>query len=585
VSTVTKAARNSLLWLLAIIFALGGGIVYEALTHPTPAATPTPTATPTPSASPSPSATPTPAPTTQAAAESPWLPKLGLDLKGGEVIILQAKTLDGSAVTTDALKQSVDIIRRRVDFSGTSEALITTENPDHIIVSLPGSPSDAMVALVKQSAQMQFRPVLFYDDGTSKTFPTLTEDHPEFAGTASSYSWITDAVKAQFLALDCTLPANQQGGNTGDAKAALVTCGTETPTPLRYILGPVEVQGIDIANATASPEYNSTGSVIPNSYEVNLTFTGSGTTKFATVTTRLAPLYSTTKTVMRNQFAIVLDGLVISDPRTESVIAAGTARISGNFRTLEPAQTLASQIKFGALPLTLTTLSQSKTTPTLGAAQLQGGLIAGGIGLILVVLYSLMQYRVLGLVTVASLVIAGTVTFGSIDYLSGLIGYRLSLAGVAGIIVSIGVTADSFIVYFERVRDELRDGRTLPAAVEHGWGRARRTILASDSVSFLAALVLYMTAVGNVKGFAFTLGLTTIVDLIVVMLFTHPTLGILAQTKFFGQGHRISGLDPRQLGRESFYKGRGRVAVAEMTLAERKAAERATVPAAQKGQS
>jgi preprotein translocase subunit SecD len=316
---------------------------------------------------------------------------------------------------------------------------------------------------------------------------------------------------------------------------------------------------------------------------VNLEFTGAGADKFAAVTGRLYPLYDLD---VRNQFAIVLDGLVISAPRTESVISAGTARISGSFTTLEPADTLANQIKFGALPLTLTTQSDSKTTPTLGAAQLKGGLIAGGIGLLLVVIYSMIQYRALGLVTVASLVIAGTVTYGSITYLSGLIGYRLSLAGVAGIIVSIGITADSFIVYFERVRDELRDGRTLPASVEQGWSRARRTILASDSVSFLAAMVLYMTAVGNVKGFAFTLGLTTIVDLLVVMLFTHPMLGILAQTKFFGRGHPWSGLDPRQLGRESFYKGRGRVAVAEdMTLAERKAAASAGAPAIKEGQN
>ncbi len=551
-STVTKAARNSLLWLLTIIVALGGGIVYQALHD-----------------------------------KRSWTPELGLDLQGGRVIILQAKTLDGSKVTPEALKQSVDIIRRRVDASGTSEALITTENPDHIIVSLPGNPDQETVDSVKQSAQLQFRPVLYYDDGTSKTFPTLTEDHPEFAGTASSYSWITDAVKAQFLALDCTLPENLTGGNPGDSTKAFVTCG-ESGGATRYILGPVEVKGTDIKTATASPAYNSTGNVVPNDYQVNLTFTAAGTTKFADVTTRLAPLYNATATTtssMRNQFAIVLDGLVISAPRTESVIAAGTARISGSFTTLDPAQTLADQIKFGALPLTLDTLSQSKTTPTAGATELKGGLIAGAIGLALVVLYSLLQYRVLGLITIASLTIAGTLTFGSIDYLSGLIGYRLSLAGIAGVIVSIGVTADSFIVYFERVRDELRDGRTLPAAVEHGWGRARRTILASDSVSFLAAMVLYMTAVGNVKGFAFTLGLTTIIDLIVVMLFTHPMLGILAQTKFFGQGHRLSGLDPRQLGRESFYKGRGRVAVAEMTLAERKAAERETMSAAQKGQS
>ena len=551
-STVTKAARKSLLWLLAIIAALGGGIVYGALVD-----------------------------------KHSWTPELGLDLRGGRVIILQAKTLDGSAVSSESLQQSVEIIRKRIDAKGVSEALIVTENPDKIVVSLPGNPSERDVALVKESAQLQFRPVIFSDEGTTTTFPTLTEDHPEFEGTASSYSWITDAVKAEFLALDCTLPENRLGGNPGDSGAPFVACD-ENYVGRRYILGPVEVEGIDVANATASAATNSTGNIIPNDYQVNLEFTGDGTTKFADVTTRLAPLYDAANPNLspaRNQFGIVLDGRVISAPRTQSVIAAGTARISGNFTTFEPAEVLASQIKFGALPLTLETLSQSKTTATAGESELKGGLLAGAIGLALVVLYSLMQYRVLGLITVASLAIAGTVTFGAIDYLSGLIGYRLSLAGIAGIIVSIGVTADSFIVYFERVRDELRDGRTLPAAVEHGWSRARRTILASDSVSFLAALVLYLTAVGNVKGFAFTLGLTTIVDLIVVMLFTHPMLGILAQTKFFGQGHRLSGLDPRQLGRESFYKGRGRVAVADLTLAERKAAERETMSAVQKGQS
>ncbi len=558
-STVTKAARKSLLWLLAIIIGLGAGVAYQALTYEAPAIQ---------------------VPAAESSVEqNPWLPKLGLDLAGGKVIILQATTLDGSPVTPESLKLSVDIIRRRVDASGTAEASITTSNPDKIVVSLPGNPDEQTVNSVKQSAQLQFRPVLFADQGENATFPTLTETHPELNGTGSSYEWITDDAKAQFLALDCTDPATLKGGNPGDPDTAFVACDPEFGT--RYLMGPVEVEGIDVATASASPMYNSTGNIIPNEFQVNLEFTGEGTNKFAAVTGRLYPLYGQD---VRNQFAIVLDGLVISAPRTESVISAGTARISGSFTTLEPALTLANQIKFGALPLTLTTLSDSTTTPTLGKQQLQGGLIAGGIGLLLVVLYSMIQYRALGFVTIASLIIAGAVTYGSITYLSGLIGYRLSLAGVAGIIVSIGITADSFIVYFERVRDELRDGRTLPASVEHGWGRARRTILASDSVSFLAALVLYMTAVGNVKGFAFTLGLTTIVDLVVVMLFTHPMLGLLAKTKFFGQGHKLSGLDPRQLGRESFYKGRGRVAVAEMTLAERKAAGRATAAATQDGQ-
>ncbi len=542
-SIVTKAARNSLLWLLTIIVALGGGIVYEALKNP----------------------------------DQGWVPKLGLDLAGGRVIILQAQTIDGSPVTPEALQQSVEIIRKRVDASGVAEATITTEDPNHIIVSLPGDPPQSIVESVKKSAQLQFRPVLFVDSGETTTFPTLTDSDPALVGTSSSYASITDAVKAEFLALDCTNKQSLLGGDPGDPAAAFVTCKDDGTR--RYVLGPVEVNGGDVTNATAGPAYNTVGAVIPNEFQVNLTFNGEGTDKFGAVTTRLVKAASP-----RNQFAIVLDGLVITDPRVDSAINNGQARISGNFTTLESASTIAHEIKYGALPLTMTTLSQSKTTATLGQAQLKGGLIAGGIGLILVVLYSLIQYRALGVVTIASLVIAGTITFGSIDYLSGLIGYRLSLAGVAGIIVSIGITADSFIVYFERVRDELREGRTLPASVEHGWSRARRTILASDSVSFLAALILYLTAVGNVKGFAFTLGLTTIVDLVVVMLFTHPVLALLARTKFFGQGHVLSGLDPRQLGRDSFYKGRGRVAVAELTLAERKAAALKPGSASPKGE-
>ncbi|HEY0217354.1 MAG TPA: MMPL family transporter, partial [Cellulomonas sp.] len=174
--------------------------------------------------------------------------------------------------------------------------------------------------------------------------------------------------------------------------------------------------------------------------------------------------------------------------------------------------------------------------------------------------YSLFQYRALGLVTVASLVIAALLTYGVITLLSWTQGYRLSLPGVTGLIVAIGITADSFIVYFERIRDELREGRSLVAAVDRGWERARRTILASDAVNFLAAVVLYLLAIGGVRGFAFTLGVTTLIDLLVVFCFTHPMMTLIAKTKFFGEGHRFSGLDPSRLGVEgSRYVGRGRV--------------------------
>ncbi|MGP5227127.1 preprotein translocase subunit SecD, partial [Arthrobacter rhombi] len=228
--------------------------------------------------------------------------------------------------------------------------------------------------------------------------------------------------------------------------------------------------------------------------------------------------------------------------------------------------------------------------------QLRMGLIAGIIGLALVAVYSFFQYRLLGLVTIVSLLVAGVLTYLAIVLLGWAQNYRLSLAGIAGIIVAIGLTADSFIVYFERVRDELRDGRSLPSAVETGWKRAKQTVIASKAVNLLAAVVLYVVAVGNVKGFAFTLGLTAIADLIVVFLFTHPMLQILAQTRFFGEGHRLSGLDPSLLGAEPLYKGAGRIrefrptpsaakrnagaskeAVRRQTIAERKqAASRST---------
>jgi len=275
---------------------------------------------------------------------------------------------------------------------------------------------------------------------------------------------------------------------------------------------------------------------------VRLNFKSSGADKFRNVTTRLYTLAEP-----RNRFGIVLDGLVISAPSANEPITGGQASITGSF-TQASATTLANQLKYGALPLSFTTQTEQQISPLLGKEQLQRGLLAGLIGMVLVVLYSLIQYRALGLVTVFSLIVATILTYGLVVLLGNTHGLRLTLAGITGLIVSIGVTADSFIVYFERVRDEVREGRSLRAAVETGWERARRTILAADAINFLAALVLYLLAAGGVRGFAFTLGLSTIVDIVVVFLFTHPMLTLLARTKFFGQGHRFSGLDPQRLG-------------------------------------
>jgi preprotein translocase subunit SecD len=261
---------------------------------------------------------------------------------------------------------------------------------------------------------------------------------------------------------------------------------------------------------------------------------------------------------VQNQFAIVLDGTVISAPTTNAVIPDGKPQITGNF-TEESARALSEQLKYGALPISFEIQSEMQISATLGDEQLRMGIIAGLIGLALVAVYSLFQYRMLGFVTIASLVVAGFLTYLAIALLGWTENYRLSLAGVAGLIVAIGQTADSFIVYFERIRDELRDGRGLVSAVDNGWKRAQRTVLASKAVNLLAAVVLYFVAVGNVRGFAFTLGLTALADLAVVFLFTHPVMQLLARTKFFGEGHRFSGLDPKLLGAVPLYRGAGRI--------------------------
>ena len=367
---------------------------------------------------------------------------------------------------------------------------------------------------------------------------------------ASDLAWITADVEKQFTALNCSKPETVSTVVDDPAKP-LVACSQDATQ--KYVLGPVEVDGTDISDATSGYQTGPTGQ--PTSIvEVALTFTSDGAKKFGDVTTRLLGLKGS-----QNQFAIVLDKSVISAPTTNAAITNGKASITGSF-TIESARSLAQQLKFGALPMSFALQTQDDVSPTLGQEQLTLGLLAGLIGLLLVVVYSLVQYRLLGLVTVASLVVAGGITFVTLTFLGWSYNFRLTMAGVTGVIVAIGVTADSFIVYFERVRDEVRDGRPLVAAVDAGWKRARRTILAADAVNFLAAGVLYFLAASNVRGFAFTLGITTLIDLVVVIFFTHPVVALLAHTEFFGGGHKWSGLDPERLGAKVRYVGRGQFA-------------------------
>jgi preprotein translocase subunit SecD len=542
-------------------------------------------------------------------------PKLGLDLEGGTQLILAPKIVGNQKISEGQVQKAVDIIRARVDGSGVAEAEVTTQGTN-IVISLPGTPDKATIASLQKSSQLRMRATLVEASGAPTPLPTSTgtaTSKPTSPATSTSkatakatgaatgmattapksgfppaltaattpaptagatptavatatakattaakpknpsdLAWVTPELQKTFTALNCADPKSVEAIVDDPAKP-MVTCSSDGQ--VKYILGPAEVFGTEIKNATSGQKQTQSGST--GEYEVRLDFNAAGTKSFCDLTSRIVSLPSP-----RNQGAIVLDNRVISNPVPQTALCSGNASITGNF-TAASSKVLADQLKFGALPLSFNLLTQDNISPTLGGDQLKYGLFAGLIGLLLVVAYSLFQYRALGLVTVTSLLIAAVVTYGLVTLFGWSHGFRLTMAGVTGLIVSIGITADSFIIYFERVRDEVRDGRALKAAVETGWARARRTILISDGVNFLAAIVLYALAASNVRGFAFTLMLTTVVDIVVVMLFTHPLLSILATTKFFGEGHKWSGLDPKRLGaRTVTYAGRGRVTIA-----------------------
>jgi preprotein translocase subunit SecD len=500
----------------------------------TPNAAPAPAPSATPSATPSNGATPSGKATAAPSAKATTLPKV----------------TPSKATATP---------------SGTASTSAGSGFPEALRATPAATPSPSSTAPAKAPAATKATPAA---TATSAPVPAPTAPAPAptapatdaAKGTASDLAQITPAIEKQLTSLDCTKPAQVQA-IVDDPDKVMVTCSVDGTS--KYILGPAEVEGQDVKDAASGAELNQQGAPT-GGYEIRLSFNGKGTKEFGDVTTRLVGLQPP-----QNQFAIVLDNQIISAPQTNAAITNGSASITGNF-TAESARLLADQIKFGALPMSFSLQTQDDISPQLGSDQLQKGLIAGAIGLLLVVLYSLVQYRALGLVTVASLLVASVITYAAVTLLGWSHGFRLTMAGVTGLIVSIGITADSFIVYFERVRDEVREGRQLRAAVETGWKRARRTILIADAVNLLAAAVLYALAASNVRGFAFTLMLTTIIDIMVVILFTHPLVAILANTKFFGEGHKWSGFDPEHLGTTlPRYAGRGRVTIA----AQRAAAE------------
>ena len=609
-------------------------------------------------------------------------PGLALDLEGGTQIILTPTTTDGSEITDENVNEAIGVIRQRVDASGVSEAQISRQGGQNIVVSLPGTPSPETLELVRTSAVLYFRPVIRVIQGSAAALaqvrnqiaqqaasasagapatapeqatapaaeptadqagsegegaegaaeratdqagaegaqegasaaptpaPTaLTTVTPEEVATSmadvngdgaigsdplpatsqdnSSDSWITEQLLYDAYMTDCKAPGNLTG-QAQDPSAAVISCAKDG-SGATYILGPADIAGTDIANANAGLETTDQGTTT-NNWVVSLEFDKEGTAAFAEVSKRLLAYRDKAAAAGSNQngaqstdsqkaqFAIVLDGLTIMasgfNPSVVSPITDGRVQITGGF-TQAQAKTLANQLSFGSLPLTFTVQSEQQISATLGTEQLRNGLIAGLVGFLLIIVYLLWQYRGLAVVAVASLIAAAASTYLVIALLSWSMGYRLSLAGVAGLIISIGITMDSFIIYFERVRDEVRHGRTLVAAVDEGWTHARRTIVVSDTVNLVAAVVLYFLAVGGVQGFAFTLGVTTVVDLAIIILFTHPMMVQILRIRFFGEGHRLSGLDPEHLGARSLAAyGRGRQAAADAvvgSLARRKA--------------
>ncbi|MDY0909756.1 protein translocase subunit SecD [Microbacterium sp. CFBP9034] len=502
--------------------------------------------------------------------ESSWTPELALDLQGGTQIVLEAQTSEGADPTTEQMDQAVTIIRQRVDASGVGEADVTTQSGNQIVVQIPGQADEETRNRIEASAQLQLRAVLYTgspvtsfvgDDGKETPFPTpdpTLQATPTAEPTdGSDQSWITPKLQAEFLAYDCANPTNDPASAPADQP--LITCDPDGTS--KYILGPVELDGSSIDDATFGLQQQN------SQWAVNLRFDEEGTKTFGEISQRL---YGADPPL--NQFAFVLDGYVLSAPSMNAVILGGDPSITGSF-TQESSKVLADQLKYGALPLSFTVESSNSISATLGSQQLQIGLIAGLIGLLLVALYSLIVYRALGFVIIASLIVMGVLTYLTLCILAWRMGFRLSLAGVAGLIVTIGFTADSFIVYFERIRDELRDGKSITSAVEDGWDRAKRTIYISKSINILAAVVLYILADATVKGFAFTLGLTTAIDVLIFILFTHPVMQLLARTRFFGSGHPLSGLDPTALG--AVYRGRAQfrepVPVSSTTAAGRRA--------------
>ena len=524
----------------------------------------------------------------------------GLDLSSGTSVTLQAQTgKAGQAPSQASMTKAVQIITNRVEATGLTGATVVPQGKDEIVVSVPGAGAQRVATLVGETALLRLRQVLYVAPNTTTgTTPSATPSASSKASGRQRHRRPTRAVghtKCQQLALSRRKPdvinvvvhhgerirrphrAHPRHGRLFDKldcsnknwKTQIygaVPSAWDNPNIQvvscfggnKYVLNKAVVQGKDISGAQAVDQVSG--------WVVTFNVKNPAASALGGLTTGMYNQdYKSTNPSQQvlDLLGVVLDGdLQGSPPQVTSPISTSVQVTggTGNGFSQSQATQLADVLKYGSLPLSFKNLNTSSVSASLGSDQLSAGLFAALVGLLLVVIYSFIYYRGLGIVSVSSLAIAAALSYLSVVLLSKYEGFTLTLAGIAGLIVAIGITADSFIVYFERLRDEVREGRSLRAAVERGWTRARRTILVSDTVSFLAALLLYILSIGDVRGFAFTLGMTTLIDVIVVFLFTKPMVTLLARTKFYGQGHPMSGLDPARLGARAPWRGSRRPA-------------------------
>ena len=476
------------------------------------------------------------------------VPSLGLDLQGGASVTLQPEgTYDAKA-----LDVALTIIRARVDSIGVSEPEIIRQG-DTVVVNLPGvEDQQRALDIIGKQGQLLLRPVLqagTVNTGADTTVPGATtvvdSTLPAPSGPGSSRIVAATTVPPT-TSSPTTVPATQgstpslaeilASQDANDPNASVVLLGKNGDV---YSAGPAGASGLVFSNDAAAEINNGTWSVV-----VGLLDGAAGEDIWNALSTRC---FNKDATCPTGQIAIVLDGEVISAPVVQQAIfTGGTVQISGSFTEAE-ARDLAKILEFGAVPVKFSVATVQTVSPTLGKDSLRAAIISGLVGVLLVMLFFFFYYRLLTIVVVSGLVISGSLLWSVISYLSKTNGLALTLSGVAGIVVSIGVTVDSYVVFFERLKDELVSGKTMRGAAQRSFTSAWRTILAADTVSFIGAIILWQLTVGSVRGFAFFLGLSTLIDVFVAYLFTRPAILLLARSKFMAGRNVLGVVVPKEV--------------------------------------